>query len=109
MTDNYLTLKDPNGRLLTKVLRSSNRLYKLRFEVGRPVCLLTRMEKNTWRWQVRLGYISFKTIRFMATQEIVHGLPEIRRSFEIGKKTKSKTMRACIRPKINNIVLIKQY
>ncbi|XP_013639472.1 PREDICTED: uncharacterized protein LOC106344698 [Brassica oleracea var. oleracea] len=27
MRDNYLTLKDPNGRLLAKVLRSPNRMY----------------------------------------------------------------------------------
>ena len=26
-----------------------------------------------------------------------------------GKETKSKTMRACLRPKVDNIVLIKQY
>ena len=75
MRDNYLTLKDPNGRLLVKVLRS--RLYKLRLEVGRPACLHTRMEEDTWRWHARLGHISFKTIRSMATQEMVHGLSEI--------------------------------
>ena len=77
MRDNYLTLKDSNGRLLAKVLRSPNRLYKLRLEVGRPACLHTRMEEDTWRWHARFGHISFKTIRSMATQEMVHGLPEI--------------------------------
>ena len=77
MRDNYLTLKDPNGRLLAKVLRLPNRLYKLRLEVGRPACLHTRMEEDTWRWHARLGHISFKTIRSMATHEMVYGLPEI--------------------------------
>ncbi|XP_009124283.2 uncharacterized protein LOC103849223 [Brassica rapa] len=47
MMDNYLTLKDTNGRLLVKVLRSPNRLYKLRLEVGGPACLHTRMEEDT--------------------------------------------------------------
>ncbi|XP_013633013.1 PREDICTED: uncharacterized protein LOC106338623 [Brassica oleracea var. oleracea] len=77
MRDNYLTLTYPNGRLLAKVLRLLNRLYKLRLEVGRPACLHTRMEEDTWRWHARFGHISFKTIRSMATQEMVHGLPEI--------------------------------
>ena len=94
MRDNYLTLKDPDGRLLVKVLRSPNRLYKLRLEVGRPACLHTKMEEDTWRWHARLRHISFKTIGSMATQEMVHGLPEIqddkqlRNSCLVGKQAR---------------------
>lgn len=50
MKENYLTLKDPNGRLLVKALRLPNRLYKLRLEVGRLACLHTRLEDEPCRW-----------------------------------------------------------
>ena len=94
MRDNYLTLRDPNGRLLTKVLRSPNRLYKISLKVGKPVCLLTKLKEEPWRWHTRLGHISFKTIKAMATKEMVHGLPEIqeerqlRDSCLVGKQTR---------------------
>ena len=77
MKDNYLTLRDPEGRLLVKVLRSANRLYKLKLQVGRAVCLHAKIQEEPWRWHARLGHISFKTIRAMATKRMVHGLPEI--------------------------------
>ena len=71
MKDNYLTLRDPRGRLLVKVLRSPNRLYKISLKVGKPSCLLTKMNEEPWRWHARLGHINFKTIRSMATHEMV--------------------------------------
>ena len=77
MKDNYLTLRDPSGRLLTKVLRASNRLYKVSLKVGSPICLLTKIKEEPWRWHARLGHISFKTIRNMAAQQMVQGFPEI--------------------------------
>lgn len=60
MRDNYLTLKDPNRRLLVKVLRLPKQMYKLRFEGGWPACLHTRMEEETWRCHARLVHISLK-------------------------------------------------
>ena len=77
MKENYLTLRDPSGRLLVKVLRTTNRLYKIPLKVGRPYCLLSKLNEEPWRWHARLGHISFKTIRNMAAQQMVQGLPEI--------------------------------
>lgn len=78
MRDNLLTVRDPNGRLLAKVQRSQNRLYKLKLQVERAACLQARMEEDSWQWHARLGHISFKTIKSMATQGMVVGLPEIK-------------------------------
>ncbi|XP_013623877.1 PREDICTED: uncharacterized protein LOC106329780 [Brassica oleracea var. oleracea] len=72
MKDNYLTLKDPEGRLLVKVMRTANRLYKLKLQVLRATCLHTRLEEEPWRWHARLGHVNFKTIRAMATQGMVY-------------------------------------
>lgn len=44
MKDNYLMLRDPSGRLLIKVLRASNRLYKVSLKVGSPTCLLAKIK-----------------------------------------------------------------
>ncbi|WZZ85883.1 hypothetical protein YC2023_114462 [Brassica napus] len=77
MKENYLTLRDPSGRLLIKFLSTSNRLYKIPLKVGRPYCLLSKFNEEPWRWHARLGHISFKTIRNMVAQQMVQGLPEI--------------------------------
>ena len=77
MKEDNLTLKDPNGRLLVKVKRSSNRLYKIKLKVGKVACLHARLEEEPWQWHARLGHISFRTIISMATHEMVYGLPEI--------------------------------
>ena len=95
MKDNYLTLRDPSGRLLVKVLRSPNRLYKISLKVGKPSCLLTKINEEPWRWHARLGHINFKTIRNMAKLEMVRGLPEINEekklceSCLVGKQTRN--------------------
>ena len=94
MKDDYLTLRDSNGRLLTKVLRTPNRLYKIPLKIGQPNCLLTKLKEEPWRWHARLGHISFKTIQTMAAQKMVHGLPEIKEENQlcdsclVGKQTR---------------------
>lgn len=83
-----------------KVMRSANRLYKIKLTVGRAICLHTRMEEEPWRWHARLGHISFKTIRAMAVQGMVFGLPEIKEerrlcdSCLVGKQTRQSFPKA---------------
>nr|ABW74585.1 pol polyprotein [Boechera divaricarpa] len=90
----YLTLHDPHGRLLVKVIRSPNRLYKINLKIGKPICLHTKIEGDTWRWHARLGHINFKTIKDMSKQEMVYGLPEIEEEKQVcepclvGKQTR---------------------
>lgn len=94
MRENYLTLHDPNGRLLIRVLRSPNRLYKINLQIGKPACLSLRIEDETLRWLARLGHISFKALKTMSMREMVHGLPKIERENQlcesclVGKQTR---------------------
>lgn len=103
MKDDFLTLRDPDGRLLVKIMRSPNRLYKLKLQVGRAACLHARMMEEPWKWHARLGHISFKTLKSMATQGMVYGLPEIseeRRlcdSCLVGKQARQSFPKATIR------------
>lgn len=78
MKDDYLTLQDPNGRFLVKVPRSSNRLYKIRLKIGKPACLLAKLDEDQWKWHARLGHVSFKTVKTMASSDMVLGLPSIK-------------------------------
>lgn len=94
MKDDYLTLQDPNGRLLVKVPRSTNRLYTISLKIGKPACLLAKLDEDSWNWHARLGHISFKTIKSMSTHDMVLGLPNIEREKQmcdsclVGKQTR---------------------
>jgi hypothetical protein len=45
----FMSLWDRNDCLLTKVPRSSNRLYKITLQIMQPVCLSTRSSEVAWR------------------------------------------------------------
>ena len=62
----YVTVHEPSGRLLVRVNRSPNRLYKIKLKIGKPMCLNSRLEDKTWKWHARLGHVSFKTIKTMS-------------------------------------------
>ncbi|XP_076883368.1 uncharacterized protein LOC143532113 [Bidens hawaiensis] len=55
MKHDLLTMYDENGRLLMKVNRSTNRLNKIRMNIGAPVCLQSKIKDDAWRWHARLG------------------------------------------------------
>ncbi|KAL8127829.1 hypothetical protein AgCh_014672 [Apium graveolens] len=64
-------------KLLMKVQRSVNRLYKIVMEECNPMCLLSKAEEQVWLWHARLGYtrkvFPAKT-EFMAKErlELIH-------------------------------------
>ncbi|KAL6621206.1 hypothetical protein ACP70R_033638 [Stipagrostis hirtigluma subsp. patula] len=72
-----LRVWDRQRQLLTRVRRGVNRLYVLHLDVARPVCLSTRHDDDAWRWHDRLGHISFDSMRRMAKQDMVRGMPEL--------------------------------
>ncbi|XP_048602505.1 uncharacterized protein BNAC02G09400D isoform X1 [Brassica napus] len=75
MKDVYLTLTDSHGRLLVRVTRSPNRLYKTPMEISYPECLHVRDVDATWRWHARLGHISYGVMNNMVGKEMVIGMP----------------------------------
>ncbi|GJR48107.1 uncharacterized mitochondrial protein-like protein [Tanacetum coccineum] len=78
--------------LLIKVLRSVNRLYKAQLKVGKPYCLQTNIDEESWLWHVRLGHIGFGAVNLM--HKLAKGLPVIKHqdqlceSCMVGKQTK---------------------
>lgn len=77
MKDDYLTLKDKDGRLITKARRSRNRLYKVLINEVDPLCLHAETLSESARWHARLGHIGRDSMAKMIKNELVLGIPKI--------------------------------
>lgn len=73
----YLWVRDDQGKLLMKVQRTANRLYKIRIESSEHTCLISKVEKDTWLWHSRLGHVNFAALIMMSKEEMAHGLPKL--------------------------------
>lgn len=73
----YLWVYDTQQRLLMKVKRSINRLYKLILETGASKCLMSEKEESTWLWHTRLGHVNFQAIMLLPANGMAHGIPQM--------------------------------
>lgn len=74
----HLWVYDNDGRLVMKVRKSFNRLYKIIIESGISECLLSKSDEEAWLWHARLGHVNFNAMNLMSTTKMVHGMPEIK-------------------------------
>ncbi|KAD1384633.1 hypothetical protein E3N88_42909 [Mikania micrantha] len=75
MKDEYLWMHEKDGRLLMKVHRSMNRLYKIELKIANPICLLSNISDEAWLWHARLGHLNFDSIKLLAAKEMALGVP----------------------------------
>ncbi|KAL8101290.1 hypothetical protein AgCh_033242 [Apium graveolens] len=68
---------DDKGRLLTKVKRSYNRLYKIILESFEASCLMLSTENTTRLWHSRLGHVNYQAVIMMGEKGMVHDLPSL--------------------------------
>lgn len=73
----YLWVYEASGKLLMKVKRTENRLYKISLEDSKPSCLLTKLEEDTWLWHARLGHVNFQALELMSREKMAYGLPTL--------------------------------
>jgi hypothetical protein len=64
-------------RLLLKVQRSSNRLYRVDMKPVMSECLMGSVEELEWLWHGRLGHVNFRTLKMVGEKEMVGGVPVI--------------------------------
>ncbi|KAD5961160.1 hypothetical protein E3N88_12633 [Mikania micrantha] len=83
MKDNYLRLFDETERLVMKVQRSSNRLYKIALTIGKQVCLAMKLDEDAWVWHARLGHTNFGVLEEMSKRKLVEGMPLIKHPAKI--------------------------
>lgn len=79
----FLRLYDSQGRLLMKVKRSSNRLYKVLMKTCEPVCLYANISDPAWLWHTRLGHVYFQALKMMVNRGMVYGLPKISHPMQV--------------------------
>ena len=75
LSGSFLWVHDKQGRLLMKVKRSTNRLYKIVLESSKPTCLMSKIEETTWLWHTRLGHVNFNAMRLLSEKKMVQGVP----------------------------------
>ncbi|CAH9074982.1 unnamed protein product [Cuscuta epithymum] len=73
----FLWIHDRFGKLLMKVKRTQNRLYKVLLETTQPVCLTASTHDLSWLWHTRLGHVNFQALKEMNEKGMVRGLPNI--------------------------------
>ncbi|KAL8154787.1 hypothetical protein AgCh_000227 [Apium graveolens] len=73
----YLWVFDKKKKLLMKVKRSQNRLYKLLIETTKPSCLMLKSNEIARLWHIRLGHVNYKAMELMYKGHMVKGLPRI--------------------------------
>lgn len=77
MREDFLTLHDKHGNLITRAKRARNRLYKVNMEIVDAKCLQMDALDNSTIWHARLGHIGAEALKTMVRKELVIGMPEI--------------------------------
>jgi len=78
MDDDDLEVQDKiSGKLIMKVRRSLNRLYRIGLNPTEPVCFLTSVSEEAWLWHGRLGHVNFQSLKQITNKAMVGGMPVI--------------------------------
>ncbi|GKB16092.1 zinc finger, CCHC-type containing protein [Tanacetum coccineum] len=75
--DPFLWVHDGTGKLLMKVHRSPNRLYKIELDEVRSTCLIAQISNPTWLWHTRMGHVNFNSLKFMSDKNLIEGMPKM--------------------------------
>lgn len=74
----FVWIYENQGRLLMKVKRSVNRLYKIILKTVTASCMISsKIEDFSWLWHLRLGHVNFQALNLMSTTRMVRGMPKI--------------------------------
>lgn len=66
---------DEQEKLLMKIKRSSNQLYKLLIEFMESECLMMKLDDVSRLWHARLGHVNYQALSLMFKKKMVRGLP----------------------------------
>jgi hypothetical protein len=77
LRDGLLKLCDRIGALVAKVRRGVNLPYILCLNINQLVCLVIQGSSPAWCWHVRYRHLNFQSLRHLAKEGMVSGLPTI--------------------------------
>ena len=75
LKDNSLSIRDQAGNLITKVPKSSNRMFVLNIQNDMARCLKMCYKDESWLWHLRFGHLNFGGLELLSKKEMVRGLP----------------------------------
>jgi transposase InsO family protein len=79
MDDDLIEVTEKSDmRIIMRVQRSRNRLYKIELKIVEPVNLLANVNDQSWLWHDRLGHVNFESVRMLVEKEMAGGLPLIK-------------------------------
>lgn len=90
----YMWIFNKNEKILMKVKKSQNRLYKLIIETKDSKCLITKVDQMSRLWHSRMGHVNYQALSLMFKERMVRGLPKITKTHEacigclMGKQTR---------------------
>uniref|UniRef100_A0ACD5YKV7 Uncharacterized protein n=3 Tax=Avena sativa TaxID=4498 RepID=A0ACD5YKV7_AVESA len=76
--DGELCLYDRQRILLTRVRRTSNRLYAVTLNLAAPVCLMAGKVDEQWWWHTRYMHLHFRALHDLGAKGMVRGMPVIK-------------------------------
>lgn len=79
----YMWVYEKEGKLLMKIKRSQNRLYKVIIETGLSECMLSRLDCVSKLWHARLGHVNYQALVHMFKENMVKGLPRVAQPREV--------------------------
>jgi hypothetical protein len=74
-----LSVFNQGHTLLISAPRTANRLYTVKFGSVSPVCLLTKLHDDAWKWHARFGHLNFRSLRDLGRKQMVSGMPIVDR------------------------------
>ena len=101
LDDDFLEVVDKvSGKLVIRVERLVNRLYKIELKLADPVCLMGSIGEPAWLWHARLGHVNFKALKMLVEKNMAAGVPMVDHPEQVchgclaGKQTRSSFPRS---------------
>lgn len=73
----FFWVYDKEEKLLMKIKRSPNRLYKLLIQSANSECLLTSLDDTSKLWHAHLGHVNYQALSVLSKERMVRNLPKI--------------------------------
>lgn len=78
LDDDLLEVSEKNPvRVIMRVQRSLNRMYKIELKAVDPACLMVNIENQAWLWHGRLGHVNFRSLKQLVSKGMANGVPKI--------------------------------
>jgi hypothetical protein len=102
MDDNLIEVAQKNPeKMIMRVQRSVNRLYKVELKTANPVSLLANVSDMSWLWHGRLGHVNFQSLKMLVEKEMAGGIPLIDHPDQVCQSCLAAKQTRCSFPQVS--------